>query len=188
MSFDEDARKKALVNWLLGIAAFIALYTYARFFFGWLIGFVVITPIIGVAVSVFVVKHGAGGAFRWLKRMALSDQQGIHHAFHDHPVCVRWQDGDCQTLAADVFDILRHQTDAPLLRRLALHYGEDGFFKDWRGHWWFGESALLDWLHRRSQSLDHQTLRLHRWFAKEVFPPMRKKAELRGEKLSIIED
>ncbi len=64
MSFDEDARKKALVNWLLGIAAFIALYAYAQFFFGWLIGFVVITPIIGVAVSVFVVKHGAGGAFR----------------------------------------------------------------------------------------------------------------------------
>lgn len=178
MSFDDDARKKALVNWLLGISAFIALYAYAQFFFGWLIGFVVITPVIGVAVSVFLVKHGAGGTFRWFKRMALNDLQGIHHAFYDHPVRVRWQDGDCQTLAGDVFDILHHQADAAALQRLALQYGNDGFFRDERGSWRFGESALLDWLHRRSQSLDQQTLRLHRWFERDVFPPMRKKAEL----------
>ncbi|WP_374328014.1 hypothetical protein [Azonexus sp.] len=185
MSFDDDARKKALVNWLLGIAAFIALFASAQFFFGWLIGFVVITPVIGVAVSVFLVKHGAGVTFRWLKRMALNDQQGIHHAFHDHPVRVRWQNNDCQTLAADVFDILHHQADTNLLRRLALQYGNDGFFRDERGAWWFSGSALLDWLHRRSQSLDQQTLRLHRWFNKEVFPPMRKKAELGGDAASV---
>jgi len=188
MFFDHDARKKALLNWLLGITAFIALYAYAQFFFGWLIGFVVITPVIGVAVSVFLVKYGAGGTFRWLKRMALNDLQGIYHAFQDHPVRVRWQNSDCQTLAADVFDILDHQSSGARLRHLARHYGDDGFFKDESGRWWFGESALLDWLRRRSQTLDHQTLRLHRWFAKEVFPPMRKKAELCGEKLSIIED
>ncbi len=181
MSFDDAARKTALINWLLGIAAFIALYACAQFFFGWLIGFVVITPVIGVAVSVFLVKHGTGGTFRWFKRMALNDLQGIHHAFHDHPVRVCWQDGNCQTLAADVFDILHHQADATALRRLALQYGNDGFFRDERGYWWFGESALLDWLHRRSLSLDQQTLRLHRWFEKEVFPPMRKKAALSGD-------
>ena len=116
-------------------------------------------------------KHGAGATFRWFKRMALNDLQGNHHAFHDRPVRVCWQDGDCKTLAADVFDILSYQTNAPLLRRLALQYGEDGFFRDQRGRWWFGESALLDWLHRRSQTLDHQTLRLHRWFERELFDP-----------------
>jgi hypothetical protein len=188
MSFDADTRKTARVNWLLGILAFVTLYAYAQFFFGWLLGFVVITPVIGIALSVFIVKRGAGGTFRWFKRMALNELQGIHHAFHDRPVRIRWQDGDCQTLAADVFDILSHQTNAALLRRLALQYGDDGFFKDQRGRWWFGESALLDWLHRRSQTLDHQTLRLHRWFEKEVFPPMRKKAELRGERLSFFKD
>jgi hypothetical protein len=181
MTFDESAKWTALVNWLLGIAAFVALCAAAQFFFGWLIGFVVITPVIGVAVSVFIVNHGAGGTLRLFKRMALNDLQGIHHAFHDRPVWVRWQDGGCQTLASDVFDILDHQSSGARLRHLARHYGDDGFFKDESGRWWFGESALLDWLHRRSQSLDHQTLRLHRWFEKEVFPPMRKKAELRGE-------
>lgn len=181
MSFDEDARWTALVNCLLGIVAFVALCAVAKFFFGRLIGFVVITPVIGVAVSVFIVNHGAGGTFRLFKRMALNDLQGLHHAFYDRPVWVRWQDGGCQTLASDVFDILDHQSSAARLRQLAQQYGDDGFFKDESGRWWFGESALLDWLHRRSQSLDHQTLRLHRWFEKEVFPPMRKKAELRGE-------
>ena len=116
MSFDEDARKKALVNWLLGIAAFIALYAYARFFFGWLIGFVLITPVIGVAVAVFLVKHGAGGTVRLFKRVALNELQGVHHAFHDRPVCIRWQEGNCQTAASDVFSILDHQTDATALR------------------------------------------------------------------------
>lgn len=63
MSFDEDARKKARVNWLLGIVAFVALCAYAMFFFGWLMGFVVITPVIGVAVAVFSSSTGqAGGA------------------------------------------------------------------------------------------------------------------------------
>lgn len=181
MSFDKDTKKTSLVNWLLGIFAFIGLYAIAKFFFGWLIGFVVITPVIGVAVSVFIVNHGAGGMFRLFKRMALNDLQGIHHAFHDRPVWVRWQDGGCQTLASDVFDILDHQSSGARLRQLARQYGDDGFFKDERGRWWFGESALLDWLHSRSKTLDHQTLRLHRWFEKEVFPPMRKKAELRGE-------
>lgn len=181
MSFDEDARKKARVNWLLGIVAFVSLCAYAMFFFGWLIGFVLITPVIGVAVAVFLVKHGAGGTVRLFKRVALNELQGVHHAFHDRPVCIRWQEGNCQTAASDVFAILDHQTDATALRRLALQYGSDGFFKDEDGRWWFGESALLDWLQRRSQSLDTQTLRLHRWFAKEVFPPMRKKAELAGE-------
>lgn len=181
MSFDEDARKKARVNWLLGIAAFIALFAYAQFFFGWLIGFVLITPIIGVAVAVCLVNHGVGGVVRLFKRMVLNELQGIHHAFHDRPVCIRWQGGNCQTAAGDVFSILDHHADATALRRLALQYGNDGFFKDGDGYWWFGEAALLDWLHRRSQSQDQHTLRLHRWFAKEVFPPMRKKAELAGE-------
>lgn len=188
MSFDEDTKRTSLVSWLLGIFAFIGLCAIAKFFFGWLIGFIVITPVIGVAVSVFLVKHGAGGTFRLFKRMALNDLQGIYHAFHDRPVWVRWQDGGCQTLASDVFDILDHQASGERLRHLARHYGDDGFFKDESGRWWFGESALLDWLHRRSQTLDHQTLRLHRWFEKEVFPPMRKKAELRGEKLSLTDD
>lgn len=181
MSFDEEVRKTALVNWLLGIAAFVALYACATFFLGWLIGFVVITPVIGVAISVFLVKHAAGGTFRWFKRMALNELQGNHHAFNDRPVCVRWQNGECKTLATDVFDILGYRVDATLSRRLALQYGDNGFFGDERGRWWFGESALLDWLQRRAQTLDHQTLRLHRWFEKEVFPPMRKKAELDGD-------
>lgn len=181
MSFDENARKTARINWLLGIVAFIALCVCAEFFFGRLIGFVVITPVIGVAVSVFLVKHGVGGTFRWFKRMALNELQGNHHAFNDRPVCVRWQDGGCKTLAADVFDILDHHADATFLRRLALHYGDDGFFGDENGRWWFGESALLDWLQRRAKTLDHRTLRLYRWFAKEVFPPMRKKAERDGD-------
>lgn len=188
MSFDADAKKTARINWLLGIVAFVALCACAEFFFGRLIGFVVITPVIGVAVSVFLVKHGAGGTFRFFKRMALNEIQGIHHAFHDYPVCVLWQDGECKTRAAEVFDILNHPTDDTLLRRLTLQYGDDGFFKDQQGRWWFGESALLDWLYRRSQTLDHQTLRLYRWFEKEVFPPMRKKAELSGQKLSVIND
>ena len=181
MTFDDYAKKKARANWLLGIVAFIALFAVAKFFFGWLLGFVMITPVIGVAVSVFIVNHGAGGTLRWFKRMALNDLQGFHHAFHDHPVRVRWHDGECQTLASDVFDILDHQSSDARLRHLARQYGDDGFFKDESGRWWFSESALLDWLHQRSQSLDHQTLRLHRWFEKEVFPPMRKKVELRGD-------
>ena len=178
MSFDKDTKKTSLVNWLLGIFAFIGLYAIAKFFFGWLIGFVVITPVIGVAVSVFIVNHGAGGTFGLFKRMALNDRQGIHHAFHDHPVRVCWQNSNCQTLAADVFDILHHHADATAMRRLALQYGNNGFFRDEGGQWWFGEPALLDWLRRRSQTLDQQTLRLHRWFERDVFPPMRKKAEL----------
>ena len=177
MSFEKDLRKTARINWLLGIAAFVALCVCAEFFFGRLIGFVLITPVIGVAVSVFLVKHGVGGTFRWFKGMALNELQGNHHAFNDRPVCVRWQDGDCKTLATDVFDILSHRADATFLRRLALQYGDEGFFGDEHGRWWFGESALLDWLQRRAQNLDHQTLRLHCWFEKEVFPPMRKKAE-----------
>ena len=178
MSFDENAKKTARVHFVLGIVAFAVLSALAFTIFGLQLGLVAISPVIGVAVSVFVVKHGAGGTIRFFKRIALNEFQGVHHAFNDHTVSVRWQDGDCKTLASDVFDILKHQADATMLRRLALQYGNDGFFKDEQGLWWFGESALLDWLRRRSQKLDQQTLSLQRWFEKDVFPPMRKKAEL----------
>ena len=57
MTFDESARWTALVNWQLGIVAFVALCAVAQFFFGWLIGFVVITPVIGVAVSVSILHR-----------------------------------------------------------------------------------------------------------------------------------
>ena len=184
--FSPPDPKDRNARWLTyGLAALALLICFgvASFLFGQLIGFVVCVPILGAFVARLIVNHGSAGyrGFRWL---ALREFNGNYHAFNDLPVRVEWDVDQCRVMAGDVFNVMHERPDAQARRRLCVAYGEHGFFQDERGDWWFGEAAVLQWLSLRAQRFDERAQRFHRWFEKDVFPPMRKKAELKARGLA----
>jgi hypothetical protein len=181
---DSQARRSRWLTYGLAALFLAACFGVALFLFGRLIGFVVCVPILGAFVARLVVNHGAAGyqGFRWL---ALREFNGSYHAFDDLHVRVEWDVDQCRVMAEDVFNVMRERADAKARRRLCVAHGEQGFFQDERGTWWFGEAAVLAWLSHRAQRFDVRAQRFHHWFEKEVFPPMRNKAEIRARGLVL---
>jgi hypothetical protein len=180
---DPQNRNYRWLTYGLAALALLICFGVASFLFGRLIGFVVCVPILGAFVARLIVNHGSAGyrGFRWL---ALHEFNGNYHAFNDLQVRVEWDVDQCRVMAKDVFNVMRERPDAKVLRRLCIAYGEHGFFQDERGTWWFGEAAVLAWLNHRAHKFDERAQRFHRWFEKGVFPPMRKKAELKARGLA----
>ena len=181
---DPQARNSLWLTYGLAALALVICFAVASFLFGRLIGFVVCVPIIGAFVARLIVNHGAAGyrGFRWL---ALHKFNGSYHAFNDLQVRVEWDVDQCRVMAKDVFNVMRERPDAKTRRRLCIAYGEHGFFQDERGDWWFGETAVLEWLNQRAHRFDERAQQFHRWFERDVFPPLHKKAELRTRGLEV---
>ena len=187
MPFNADSdRKLQTPRWLsygLALAFLAGAYWVASALFGRAIGLVMCVPVIGVYVSRLLLNHAGDGfrAMRWLKLHKLN---GKYHAFDDLHVRIEWEDGQVQVSAQDVFRLLHENPEASTLRRLAISFGESGFFQDENGGWWFGETAILEWLNKRAQKHDQKALRLKLWLERDVIPPHRKKAEIRSQTLS----
>jgi hypothetical protein len=180
---DRQERNARWLNYGLAVLALLICYSVASALFGRLVGFVVCVPILGAYISRLLVNHGAS-CYCGLRWLALNRVNGSYHAFDDLQVRVEWNIDQCRVAARDVFRIMDEKPDAVALRRLCVAHGEDGFFQDDRGDWWFGEAAVLQWLSLRAQRFDERAQRFHRWFEKDVFPPMRKKAELKARGLA----
>lgn len=176
---DLQERKGRWLAYGLAALSLAICFGVASFLFGPLIGFVVCVPIVGTFVARLIVNHGAASVrgFRWL---ALREFNGSYHAFNDLHVRVEWDVDQCRVMAKDVFNVMHERPDAKLRRRLCIAYGEHGFYQDERGDWWFGETAVLAWLGHRAQRFDERAQRFLRWFERDVFPPMHKKAEIKA--------
>ena len=177
--FERQERHTRWLTYALAVLLFAAVYSLAWLFFGGLIGFVVCVPILGAYASWILVNHGGAG-YRGLRWLALHKVNGNYLAFDDLQVRVEWRDGQCRVAAWDVFNVLHEKLEDQACRRLGISYGEQGFFQDEHGAWWFGEKTILQWLNNRAHKFDKQALRLRLWLEREVFPPLHKKAEIRG--------
>jgi hypothetical protein len=161
------------------VAFYAAAYGLARLAYGPVLAFVVSAPVLGVYAAWWLVSRGAGMR-HWLRWLALHKVDGNYHAFDGVAVRIGWSEGQCRVAAQDVFNVLREQFDARTSRRLETQFAGGGFFKDEKGQWWFGESALLQWLARRGRRFDRRTNRFRLWLEREAFAPMHRKIELRG--------
>lgn len=88
---------------------------------------------------------------------------------------IRWSGQDCVIDAGDALHAMRVKAEEAMLRRLAVRYGDDRLFQDENGRWWFCETALLDWLHRKAGEGDPRAPGFHRWLAREALPAMRRR-------------
>jgi hypothetical protein len=181
MPFDAATDRKLMTpRWLsysLAALFFVGAFSLASLLFGKVIGFVVCVPLIGVFVSRLLLNHAGAGydAMRWL---ALHKLNGNYHTLDDRHIRVVWLDGQCAVAASDVFKHLNEKSSAASCRRLAIAFGDSGFFQGEQGAWWFGENAALAWLNKRAHKADQNALRLKLWLEREVFPPFHKKAEI----------
>jgi len=176
---DPQNRKSRWLTYGLAALFLAGCFGVAAFLFGRLIGFVVCVPIVGAFVARLIVNHGSAGlrGFSWL---AWHEFSGTYHAFNDLQVRVEWDVDQCRVMARGVLNVMHERPDATTWRRLCIAYGERGFFPDEGGEWWFGEAAVLEWLSHRAHKFDAQAQRFQRWFERDVFPPMHKKAEIRA--------
>jgi hypothetical protein len=79
--------------------------------------------------------------------------------------------------ARDAFAVMAEEAQEQDWRRLATRFGEAQFFMDADGDWWFGESAVLQWLESRAERFDARAQKFRLWLMREVFPPLHRWAE-----------
>jgi len=178
-SYEQQERSTRALTYVLAVVFFAVAYGLARSAYGPVLGFVVCSPLLGVYGAWWLVNHGAGMR-HWLRWLALRKVDGHLHAFDGLTIRIGWSEGRCRVAAQDVFKALREEFNAKASRRLEADFAAGGFFKDKKGDWWFEESALLQWLERRSTRLDRRTNRLRLWLEREAFPPMHRKEEPLG--------
>jgi hypothetical protein len=178
-SYERQERFTRALTYVLAVVFYGVAYALARSAYGPVLGFVVCSPVLGVYGAWWLVNHGAGTR-HWFRWLALRKVDGDYHAFDGVAVRIGWGEGRCRVAAQDVFKVLREEFNAKTSRRLEADFAEGGFFKDEKGDWWFGESALLQWLARRGTRLDRRTNRFRLWLEREAFPPMHRKKELTG--------
>jgi hypothetical protein len=174
--FDLREQSSRRATYALAALFYMGAYGLSRYAYGPVIGFLVSSPVLGVYVSLLILHRGCGG-LRWFKWLALRKVDGQFRAFQGNPISVRCSDGQCCVRASDLFRALGHVADDAALRRLALRFGDAQFFPDAAGAWWFGERAALEWLQARAARLDPVAIKCERWLRKEVFPPLRRRAE-----------
>ena len=177
VSFELQERKTRRLTYLVAALLFVAIYGLAWLVSGPLIGLVVCVPILGVFGSWLLVTNCATGC-RWIRWLALRGINGNYNAFDDCEVRVEWRDGQCRVAARDVFKALGEELDDKTCRQTRISYGEKNFWQDEHGEWWFGEEAIRQWLNRRANKFDRRAHRLYLWLEREVFPPLRRRAEI----------
>lgn len=176
---DFDSRESASrrLTYLLAAAFYLFAYWLCRTAYGPLLGFVVSSPVLGVYAALWM-RFGSESTFRWFKWLALREVEGRHYAFQDHPIGIRWSEGQCWVRAQDAFALLKENPDDAALRRMALRFGDTAFHPDSSGSWWFAEHAILEWIAPRAARPDPVANRFALWLEREVFPPMRRRAEI----------
>ncbi|HYA60286.1 MAG TPA: hypothetical protein VED85_08000 [Burkholderiaceae bacterium] len=171
----ERAARNHRVLTLISALLFYALaYRLAWFAYGPVLGFVVCSPVLGAYVA-WLLIHRAESWLFFPKWLALRKINGKAHFFDDRPLRIEEHDGGYRAAAEDIFGILGVKPSADTLRRMRVQLGEQGFFQDEDGDWWFAEAALLQWLGRRTERLSRTEQRLHFWLEREAFPVLRRK-------------
>ena len=181
-SHERDERFTRVVGYVLAVVLYAAAYLLAQVIYGPVVGFLVCTPILGAYGAWWLVHHGAS-ARHWVRWLAWRKVSNNYHAFDDVAVRIVWRSGQCWVAAQDVFNVLREEFDARTRRRLEISCA-GGLVRDERGDWWFGDSALLQWLEKRSTGFDRRVNRFRLWLEREAFPPLRRKEALR-DSLSV---
>jgi hypothetical protein len=177
--YERQARNTLRLTYALAALFLASLFGVIAHYFGLSIALLLCSPVIGGYGAWFLVNLGSK-SYKSLRWLALNKVNGHFHAFSDIEVQVEWNDGQCEVAAKDVFNVMHEKPDAQTLRRLGIRFGERGFFQDDAGAWWFGETAVLTWLNERAHKLDQKAHQFHYWFERDVFPPLRKKAEIKG--------
>jgi len=173
-SYERQERFTRTLTYFLAAVFYACAYGLARFSYGPVAGFVVCSPILAAYGAWWILNRGLG-ARHWLRWLALREVNGSYHAFDEVPVRIAWNEGQCWVAAQDVFEVLHARLDAQTSRRLVTAYGKVGLIKDQHGAMWFAESALLQWLERRSMRTDRRTNQFKLWLEHEAFPAMHKK-------------
>jgi hypothetical protein len=171
---ERSERFARVLGYVLAVVLYAAAYRLARVIYGPVVGFLLCTPILGAYGAWCLVHHGAS-ARHWVRWLVLRKVSSNYHAFDDISVRIVWRNGQCWVAAVDVFNVLHEEFDATTRRRLEMSCGQGGFVRDETGDWWFGDSALLQWLEKRT-SFDRRVSRFRLWLEREAFPPMRRKA------------
>jgi len=175
-SQERKERFTRALGYVLAVVLYAVAYLLARVIYGPVVGFLVCTPILGAYGAWWLVHHGGANTRHWLRWLALRKVSGNYHAFDDVSVRIVWRNGQCWVAAKDVFNVLCEEFDARTRRRLEMSCGQGGFVRDERGDWWFGDSALIQWLEKRSTGFDRRVNRFRLWLEREAFPPLRRKA------------
>lgn len=100
---------------------------------------------------------------------------GQQRLFGNQPVRMRRSGRNCAIDAEDALRVMYLHPHETALRRLALRYGDEQFFQDENGRWWFDEAALLDWLQQKIQQGDPRAQRFRRWLEREALPKRRRR-------------
>lgn len=176
---DYDSRERASrrLAYVLAVAFYLFAYWLCRTAYGPLLGFVVSSPVLGVYAALWM-RFGSESTWRWFKWLALRKVDGRHYAFQDHPIGIRLSEGQCWVRAQDAFAVVKEKPDEAALRRLSLRFGDAAFQADASGQWWFAEDAIMAWLAPRAARHDPVANRFALWLGREVFPPMRRRAEI----------
>ncbi|AXS79765.1 hypothetical protein HYN24_06880 [Dechloromonas sp. HYN0024] len=179
MDLDEEIRQRNRRYLLLALILLACGYVALASYLGLVLATVWTSPVFGSLLAYWLVQHWAGKSFRWFRKRAYAGTDGIYHAYDDLQVRVRWNGAFCEVAMVDVLNVLRIPKDEQrkIIRRLALRYPGD-VYQCAQKEWWFADTALLDWLADKGQNLHHHVLRFRRWFERETFPALRRKAEL----------
>ncbi len=175
--FEARARSTSRQTYVLAAAVYGFALWRLSVAYGGLFGLLLTSPLLAGYFAWWVLHRGSGG-LRWFKWLALRKVNGTYTAFDDLPVQVAWSEGQCCVSALDAFRVIGEIADDTVFRRLAIRFGEAQFFTDANGQWWFGESAILQWLETRAQRLDAVAMKFQTWLRGEVFAPMHRKAQL----------
>lgn len=173
---ERAARSHRVLTVIAALVFFAFAYRLAWFAYGPVIGFVVCSPILGAYVA-WLLIHRAESWLYFPKWMALRKIHGKRHFFDDRPLRVEERDGCYRVAAADIFDVLGERPGPDTLRRMRVQLGEQGFFQDEKGDWWFEEAAALQWLWRRAQRQSRSSQKLHFWLQREAFPALHRKKQ-----------
>lgn len=166
------SRFSAAIGWrVAGVLLLIALVWGLVKAFGWALGLVFASPVLG-GVAAFLFPRVLSGV-RWhLRWQAWKNEHGTHRTFHNQPVKVEWAITQAIVCADDAAKVLGLQLDAATVRRLSLALTEQGFFRGDDGRHWFTAVALVQWLRKRESIEDRRAIQFRHWLETAVLPPL----------------
>jgi len=178
---ERAARNHRALTLISALIFYALAYRLAWFAYGPVLGFVVCSPVLGAYVA-WLLIHRAESWLFFPKWLALRKINGKRHFFDDRVLRIEENGGGYRVAAEDIFGILGEKPGADTLRRMRVHLGEQGFFQDEDGSWWFKDAALLQWLDRRTERLSRTAQRLRFWLEREAFPVLyrKKRAQVAG--------
>lgn len=166
ISFDARGERLRRLGPLLGGLALVGLFVALFLLAGPEEALAWTLPLAGAVAAGWLLRHG----FSCLAGR-LRPKDGAGPSFGRHRVRLCHAGERCAIDAEDALRAMKIRPDEMTLRRLALRYGDCGFFQDENGRWWFCEQALLDWLQRRAHDGDLRAQHFRHWLEREALPP-----------------